>query len=984
MNSKYKIIKPILIIILCLMFLPYVLVRAENNRVLITAKNQSGVKHFSSNTFVEIPMEYDNAYAEMRGVWVATVYNIAISKQDGTSEKAIMDYQNEFIKILNRMEQFGMNTIFFQVRPSNDAFYVSNLNPWSEFLVGRGINPGWDPLEWMIEQTHNRGFRFMCWMNAFRVTTESYVHNGSAQTLPVEELVKMKHKTLSTLAEGNFAKEHPEYVIAGSMDEKLILNPSEPAVQKFIVDTIMEIVENYDVDGLHFDDYFYLEGTTSSNTENTNFVGKNTYITSGADIMNDLPNYYTYQEDPKNYGKDVFGETGIYGMEEGLNLGDFRRENINIMMRNIRLAMDKYNQKTGKCVEFGSKPAAVWRSNSEYCTPGSSRCSEIGSNTHEYAYSTYSDLYADSLKWVEEGLVDWVAPQIYYSFEDLYAPYADVVDWWAAQVERINLKRRLENKKDIRLYIAHGIYKYRDNPDQFYRSAEITDQIRYNKHYDCIRGSAVYSYEIMYQLLGNDITSQYPNAENIRFNAMNMFKNLWTNNKVFPLEIGIDDSEKLNDISYTLKEMQNKNLILNFNTIQNAVAYGLYKIPKEEPFDKNKISYRLDILYAGYEENKKLTMDLGILDENYNYYLLPVSTNGYTKDNAILIDLDTRNPNLAPTATTLEILDYQKEVKIGSDITVVFTLPEDPNGDEVFFDIKLIENGIERTIQPTVKQVDNQIKFVWKSYLYESKNCKFKVLFSDGELITSVESVSFDLVSHFTPSVGKILLDKTVYYGYEMIQVSYDPIFDVEGLPLTYEVNLVIDNKKYDITEVFENANNYQFSLTLPNLSSSKCYIEIIVNNGYQVAKSTSDFFIINENQKPVGGRIILDKTILTSGENLKGSFVLPTDEELLSYKFYLVIDNVKQEIILPKDTYNFDIEIPPVEIISGYVEIVVSDSYYEVTLQSDTFTIQDEEVFDDAKKNCKSCKNHTALYLITLLSNFTIGIYLLAKHKKY
>ena len=103
-----------------------------------------------------------------------------------------------------------------------------------------------------------------------------------------------------------------------------------------------------------------------------------------------------------------------------------------------------------------------------------------------------------------------------------------------------------------------------------------------------------------------------------------------------------------------------------------------------------------------------------------------------------------------------------------------------------------------------------------------------------------------------------------------------------------------------------------------------------------------------------------------------------------MSYKFYLVIDNVKQEIILPKDTYNFDIEIPPVEIISGYVEIVVSDSYYEVTLQSDTFTIQDEEVFDDAKKNCKSCKNHTALYLITLLSNFTIGIYLLAKHKKY
>ena len=192
MNSKYKIIKPILIIILCLMFLPYVLVRAENNRVLITAKNQSGVKHFSSNTFVEIPMEYDNAYAEMRGVWVATVYNIAISKQDATSEKAIMDYQNEFIKILNRMEQFGMNTIFFQVRPSNDAFYVSNLNPWSEFLVGRGINPGWDPLEWMIEQTHNRGFRFMCWMNGALAAYWMTISQDNSQNSVLRKMITVR------------------------------------------------------------------------------------------------------------------------------------------------------------------------------------------------------------------------------------------------------------------------------------------------------------------------------------------------------------------------------------------------------------------------------------------------------------------------------------------------------------------------------------------------------------------------------------------------------------------------------------------------------------------------------------------------------------------------------------------------------------------------------------------------------------------------
>ena len=458
MNYKNILIKPLCIIVLILFLLcPFVVGASTETRVLTTAKNPTGVRHYGTNELVEIIKEYDNAYAEMRGVWVATVYNIAISKQNGLNEKAITDYKNEFLTILDRMEEFGMNTIFFQVRPSNDAFYESELNPWSQFLVGSGVHPGWDPLEWMIDETHKRGFSFMCWMNAFRVTTETYVTNGSALSLPVSELVQMKHDALANLAEGNFAKEHPEYVIAGSYDEKLILNPSEPAVQKFIVDTIMEIVENYDVDGLHFDDYFYLNGTTSSDLENTNFVGKGAYTQSGIDIMNDWPNYYAYLDDPQNYGKDVFGENGIYGMEPGLNLGDFRRENINIMMRNIRKAIDAYNERTGKCVEFGSKPAAVWRSNSEYCTAGSTRCSENGSNTAEYAYSTYSDLYADSLKWVEEGLVDWVAPQVYYAFEDLYAPYADVVDWWAEQVTRVNAIRQEEGKKDIRLYIAHGI-----------------------------------------------------------------------------------------------------------------------------------------------------------------------------------------------------------------------------------------------------------------------------------------------------------------------------------------------------------------------------------------------------------------------------------------------------------------------------------------------------------------------------------------------
>ena len=111
------------------------------------------------------------------------------------------------------------------------------------------------------------------------------------------------------------------------------------------------------------------------------------------------------------------------------------------MIKSIREAVDKYNEEHNDVVEFGAKPAAVWRSNIEYCTENEYRCSEEGSNTHASAYSSYNDLYADTLTWVKEGWVDYMAPQVYYGFSSTEAPYADIVMWWAEQIEKINAGR---------------------------------------------------------------------------------------------------------------------------------------------------------------------------------------------------------------------------------------------------------------------------------------------------------------------------------------------------------------------------------------------------------------------------------------------------------------------------------------------------------------------------------------------------------------
>lgn len=961
-------------------------------RVLITSKNQNGVFHYGSSDKVEILSEYTTRYSEMRGVWVATAWNIAFSKQESTSDEAIEKYKQEFRTILDRMDEFGMNTIFFQVRPSNDAFYQSELNAWSEFLVGAGIDPGWDPLEWMVEETHKRGYSFMCWMNAFRVTTSTYISDGTKGTaISTTKALEMKKQALQTLADGNFAKEHPEYVLAGSYDEKLILNPSEPAVQKFVVDTVMEIVENYDVDGLHFDDYFYLNGYTSSETSNTNFVGRDAYFESGDAILNDWPNYYEYQKDPANYGKDAFsdfGENAIYGMDEGLTLGDFRRENINIMMRNIRAQIDIYNEKTGDNVEFGTKPAAVWRSNSEFCSVGSDRCSENGSATAEGAYSTYSDLYADSLTWVEEGLVDWVAPQVYYAFEDQYAPYADVVDWWASQIERINKTRIAEGLDPIMLYIAHGIYKYRDAPNQFYRNTEITDQIRYNQHYDCITGSAVYSYENLFETLGSDITDSYPYAENIRSGAMKYFKNLWGTRDVYPLEVGSNDSKGLKLSNYSLKLNSDNTYTLTFEVIENARAYGIYKIEEGVTFDKTNVSNRLGVVYAGYEEGKKIQVELG---EIADYYIVPVSLNGYVSDEVTKLDLSTAIPNVAPTMVDINLDNYTGDYKAGSIITGSFKI-EDLNADNVTYTFKIIEGSRERTLSlkdSDIVETNSIVTFKWESYAYEAANCKIKVVLSDGYLTTEIFSKEFALVEWVTPEKSIITLDKTSYLSGEQIIIEYTPITNIDSGYLTLNAYLVVEENKIDITNDLNKAIDNKFTIEVPKVYSDNCMIEIIATNVSKTTISTSDKFKILLAPIPDGSSINLNKVEYQIGDTLTGSITLINED--LSYELYFINGETRTKVEVNSD-YTFTLDEFNELIDGGYFELVLNDGIQNKSVESEKISVKiSVKIVENTDKNnnnstkekgCKACNKNSLVVIVSL--NLMMTSFLMILRKKY
>jgi uncharacterized lipoprotein YddW (UPF0748 family) len=388
---------------------------SETNLYVI--RNGEVVTYYNSDVPIELPTSYTEKTEQIRAVWVATVSNIDVGLH--TSEE---QYKSMIISMLDEIEENNFNVIFFQVRPMNDAFYDSDYAPWSRYLTGvEGQDPGWDVLDFVIKESHKRGIEFHAWLNPYRVSTG---------TESMEDQLALLH-------EDNFAKQNPDLVIADNKG-KLILNPGERQVQVYIRNVIQELISKYDVDGIHFDDYFYSYNGTP--------------LTADSEL-------YNRQKDP--------GET----------LEDWRRENINTVIREVHEVIVEYNLNHETTIEFGISPFGIWKSGGD-----------DGSNTSPYAMQSYSDQYADTKHWVEQGWLDYIMPQLYWQFDHSAAPFADLVDWWAALCE--------ENNVD--LIIGQGFYRYDD--DTWTDTNELLEQLRYISKYEVIIGSSFFSYRTLNSL----------------------------------------------------------------------------------------------------------------------------------------------------------------------------------------------------------------------------------------------------------------------------------------------------------------------------------------------------------------------------------------------------------------------------------------------------------------------------------------------------
>lgn len=412
------------------------------NLVKIKRHNKEGyITHYGTNDPVLVPAEYQEKDPHLRGVWFSTVKNIDIPKMTNPEQ-----YKEYLHGVIDKVKEYNLNTIIFQVRPSNDAFYESEINPWSRFITGvEGEGLGFDIFGWFIEEAKKANISVHAWINPYRVSTDSLLQI---------EGVFSKEDYLNRLHEKNFARNNPECVVYTN-EGRLILDPASQKVRDYVTETVMELARKYDIKAVHIDDYFYPYDGVADPFEQKKF----------------------------ELVKDQF-ET----------LDDFRRENVNLLIKQISEVLKTLDKK----VEFGISPFGIHRTNSKHFPADKPGGWEYGSNNRHTCLQAYERLYCDVYLWMEQKWIDYVVPQAYWDLDNSKevetedgsiveisdVKYADVVLWWQQAAKKTNTK----------LYIGQGIYRYKDegawsNPE------EIINQLKYNNQFDNILGSIFFTYK---------------------------------------------------------------------------------------------------------------------------------------------------------------------------------------------------------------------------------------------------------------------------------------------------------------------------------------------------------------------------------------------------------------------------------------------------------------------------------------------------------
>lgn len=287
---------------------------------------------------------------DFRGAWIQTIYQ-------GYDKRSTDENRAYLTGLLDELQAAGINAVIFQVRPRADALYRSNIEPWSRFIsgeVGKAPSPEWDPLEFMIEEAHARGMELHAWLNPYRAAkVDEY------PTLPDNDLLKTSPRRFLKYGDGYY------------------FNPAQKVNRDLICRVVKDIALRYEVDGIHFDDYFY----------------------------------------PYPVPKEKFPDAKDYAdAKTSLSLADWRRRNVDLLIEQVHHTIDSVKP----WLRFGISPFGIWRN--------STVDARRGSRTR--GMSNYDDLYADVPLWAEKGWIDYQIPQLYWQLDHKAAPYRVLAPWW--------------------------------------------------------------------------------------------------------------------------------------------------------------------------------------------------------------------------------------------------------------------------------------------------------------------------------------------------------------------------------------------------------------------------------------------------------------------------------------------------------------------------------------------------------------------------
>ena len=294
---------------------------------------------------------------EFRAAWIATVANINWPSKPGLSTE---DQKAEALSILNYLQENKFNAVIFQVRPQADALYKSDIEPWSYFLTGqqdRAPLPFYDPLSFWIEEAHKRGMELHAWLNPYRA------HHTTGKDISSRSVVKTNPERVYLLKEGFWW-----------------MDPAMKATQDHTSRVVMDIVKRYDVDGIHFDDYFYPYPSYNGDKDFPDDKSWSAYVNSG--------------------GK--------------LSRGDWRRDGVNKLIE--RLYAEIKQEK--KHVKFGLSPFGIWRPGYPSTVTG---------------FDQYEKLYADAKLWLNKGWIDYFTPQLYWPINKQGQSFPDLLGWWQSE-----------------------------------------------------------------------------------------------------------------------------------------------------------------------------------------------------------------------------------------------------------------------------------------------------------------------------------------------------------------------------------------------------------------------------------------------------------------------------------------------------------------------------------------------------------------------